>query len=111
MRSRDLYAASLLIGYSSAVQIRELSIKQITSPIVFDNLKNPVAGGLYDPAMGPLEQSGRYAARAPKLPARQTNLRLHQMGIMLYSKHRAALMSQVVIPVTRIQTSQDCDLD
>ena len=41
------------------VQIRGLSVKQINSPIVFDNLRNPVAGGLYDPAMGPLEQSGR----------------------------------------------------
>ena len=61
MRSRDLRAASVLVEYFYALQIRELSIKQITSPIVFDNLKNPVAGGLYDPAMGPLEQSGRYA--------------------------------------------------
>ena len=36
-------------------------MKQIVSPIVFDNLRNAVAGGLYDPAMGPLEHSGQCA--------------------------------------------------
>ena len=41
------------------MQIRKLSVKQIVSPIVFDNLRNAVPGGLYDPAMGPLEQSGQ----------------------------------------------------
>ena len=61
MRPQYPRAAFDLIECVYALQIRELSIKQITSPIVFDNLKNPVAGGLYDPAMGPLEQSGRYA--------------------------------------------------
>ena len=36
-------------------------MKQIVSPIVFDNLRNAVLGGLYDPAMGPLEHSGQCA--------------------------------------------------
>lgn len=32
-----------------------MSVKQIVSPIMFDNLKNPVKGGLYDPALGPMD--------------------------------------------------------
>lgn len=45
--------------YVQSVQIRQLSVKQIVSPIVFDNLRNPVPRGLYEPALGPLEQHGQ----------------------------------------------------
>ena len=110
MRDWDPYAASVLIGCMLAIQIRELSIKQITSPIVYDNLKNPVAGGLYDPAMGPLEQSGRYAARPFELPARQTNVLLHQLCIKHWSKYRATQMSQRLLPGIELRTSLDWGL-
>ena len=30
-------------------------MKEVTSPIIFDNLKNAVIGGLYDPAFGPMD--------------------------------------------------------
>ena len=30
-------------------------MKKIESPIIFDNLKNAVLGGLYDPAFGPMD--------------------------------------------------------
>lgn len=33
-------------------EIRKLSAKQVTNPVVFDNLGHPVSGGLYDPALG-----------------------------------------------------------
>lgn len=33
-------------------EIRNLSAKQITNPIVFDNLGHPISGGLYDLALG-----------------------------------------------------------
>lgn len=36
-------------------QVRKLSVKRIITPIIFDNLKNAVPGGLYDPSLGPLE--------------------------------------------------------
>lgn len=42
-----------------ALQVRRISVKQITSPVIFDNLKNAVKGGLYDPAMGPMEPRER----------------------------------------------------
>ena len=40
-------------------QVRKLSVKRIVSSIARDNLGAPVAGGLYDPALGPLEQAER----------------------------------------------------
>ena len=36
-------------------QIKALSVKEVTSPVIFDNLKNAVIGGLYDPAFGPMD--------------------------------------------------------
>lgn len=40
-------------------QIRKLSVKSITASEIFDQLNHPVAGGLYDPAMGPIDKGGR----------------------------------------------------
>lgn len=36
-------------------QLKALSVKALTNPLVFDNLNNPVPGGLYDLALGPYE--------------------------------------------------------
>ncbi|KAK9816421.1 hypothetical protein WJX72_000053 [[Myrmecia] bisecta] len=47
--------AAVSFGFYSDEEIRKLSVKQIVSPIVYDNLKNAVPGGLYDAAMGPME--------------------------------------------------------
>lgn len=41
------------------LQVKKLSAKRITSPLIFDNLKNSVPGGLYDPALGPIDFRGR----------------------------------------------------
>ncbi|KAK9909518.1 hypothetical protein WJX75_003467 [Coccomyxa subellipsoidea] len=60
--SREVTTAqisAISFGFYSDEEIRKLSVKQIVSPIVFDNLRNAVPGGLYDPAMGPLEQQGQ----------------------------------------------------
>lgn len=35
-------------------------MKRIVQPIIFDNLKRPVPGGLYDPALGPVDFAGRW---------------------------------------------------
>lgn len=37
-------------------EVRKHSVVKITNPILLDTLNNPVPGGLYDPAMGPLEE-------------------------------------------------------
>lgn len=44
-------------------EVRRLSVVRLTSPIARDNLGAPVPGGLYDPAMGPLEMHERYVIR------------------------------------------------
>ena len=43
-------------------QVKRLSVKRIVSPLIFDNLKNPVVDGLYDPALGPIDLRGWYGA-------------------------------------------------
>ncbi|GAA6061623.1 hypothetical protein JCM10212_000965 [Sporobolomyces blumeae] len=45
---------SISFTYLSSKDIRNISVKQVTNPSLFDNLNNPNAGGLYDPAFGPL---------------------------------------------------------
>ncbi|GAA5929576.1 DNA-directed RNA polymerase I core subunit RPA190 [Sporobolomyces koalae] len=45
---------SVSFTYLSSSDIRNISVKQVTNPSLFDNLNNPNAGGLYDPAFGPL---------------------------------------------------------
>lgn len=40
-------------------QVRKISVKQVTSPIIFDNMKTAVKGGLYDPAFGPMDPKSR----------------------------------------------------
>ena len=39
-------------------QVKRLSVKRILSPLIFDNLKNPIPDGLYDPAFGPVDARG-----------------------------------------------------
>eukprot|EP01135_Chromosphaera_perkinsii_P010952 Nk52_evm5s2297 gene=Nk52_evmTU5s2297 len=43
-------------GLYTSEEIRKLSVKKITNPILLDNLNHPTKGGLYDPALGPLDR-------------------------------------------------------
>lgn len=43
------------------MQIRKISVKRIVNPIMFDNSRAPVEGGLCDPALGPMDFRERYA--------------------------------------------------
>ena len=43
-------------------EIKRLSVKAITNPVLFDNLNHPTRGGLYDPALGPLDRNAAYVA-------------------------------------------------
>ena len=53
--------SSVRFSVYSDDEIRKLSVKQITNPILFDNLNHPDRGGLYDPALGPLDRNAAYA--------------------------------------------------
>jgi DNA-directed RNA polymerase I subunit RPA1 len=39
----------------STAETKQLSVKELTNPVSFDSLQHPTIGGLYDPAMGPVE--------------------------------------------------------
>ena len=45
---------SLSFSYLHTTDIKRVSVKPVVTPVLFDNLNNPNAGGLYDPAFGPL---------------------------------------------------------
>ncbi|GAA5858440.1 hypothetical protein JCM8547_007311 [Rhodosporidiobolus lusitaniae] len=45
---------SVSFSYLHGPDIRRISVKQAVNPVLFDNLNNPNAGGLYDPAYGPM---------------------------------------------------------
>ncbi len=51
---------SVAFSFFSEDEIRRLSVKRISSPGSFDQLGQPVPGGLYDPAMGPTDRSATY---------------------------------------------------
>lgn len=36
--------------------IKKLSVKAITNPMIFNTLDHPSTGGLYDPALGPYDK-------------------------------------------------------
>ena len=49
------------VGFSfyTDEEVHAISVKHITAPVLLDTLNRPVPGGLYDPSLGPLEQTGR----------------------------------------------------
>lgn len=38
-------------------EVRKQSFVKITNPTLLDNVDSPVPGGLYDPALGPLDET------------------------------------------------------
>ena len=56
--SRDVTAVTF--AFFTTEEIHKLSVKRITSPILFDTLGHPTKAGLYDPALGPLDRNSLY---------------------------------------------------
>lgn len=50
--------SAVSFGMYSADAIRKMSVTTIQKPVAFDSLNHPVPGGLYDPAMGPIDFLG-----------------------------------------------------
>jgi DNA-directed RNA polymerase I subunit RPA1 len=48
--------SSVSFSFLSTDDIRRISVKQITNPVLLDDLNQPNLGGLYDPALGPYTQ-------------------------------------------------------
>ena len=62
----------------AGVQVRKLSVKEITVPQCYDALKNAQPGGPYDKALGPTEMNERWGtslrlARTRTLPSPSAN--------------------------------------
>ena len=47
---------TISFGWYNADTIKQLSVKRITTPYVYDNLKNVIPNGLYDLSLGPLDK-------------------------------------------------------
>lgn len=47
--------SSLSFSFLTTEDINRISVKQIVNPILLDNLNRPTVGGLYDPALGPMD--------------------------------------------------------
>ena len=52
--------SSVSFSFLTTDDIRRISVKQITNPVIFDNLNQPNIGGLYDPALGPTTHRDMY---------------------------------------------------
>lgn len=48
---------SVSFSFYDPQEIRNISVKQITNPTLFDNFGHPTKGGLYDPSLGPFRKS------------------------------------------------------
>jgi len=53
----DKEVAALSFDFLTPEEVADLSVLKISSPYVFDNLKQAVPGGLYDPALGPIDRN------------------------------------------------------
>lgn len=48
--------SSASFSFLSSDEIRRISVKQIVNPVLLDNTNTPTAGGLHDPALGPMKK-------------------------------------------------------
>ena len=52
------YIGSVEFGFLTAEEIETLSVKKVHTATTFDDLLNPVSGGLHDPALGTWGDNG-----------------------------------------------------
>ncbi|KAI1321572.1 hypothetical protein EDD11_003052 [Mortierella claussenii] len=55
-RPNGTEVTSVAFSFYNAEEIKQISVKQIVNPVLFDNLNHPTKGGLYDPALGPFSK-------------------------------------------------------
>ena len=46
----------ILISFMTDEEVRQHSFMKITNPNLLDSVERPIPGGLYDPALGPLDE-------------------------------------------------------
>ena len=55
---------SISFSFFTTEDVRRISVKQITNPVLLDDLNRPNVGGLYDPSLGPAGRQDMYVASA-----------------------------------------------
>ncbi|KAF9955063.1 hypothetical protein BGZ65_003616, partial [Modicella reniformis] len=55
-RPNGTEVTSVAFSFYDAEEIKQISVKQIVNPVLFDNLNHPTKGGLYDGALGPFSK-------------------------------------------------------
>ncbi|KAF9364256.1 hypothetical protein BGX34_002079 [Mortierella sp. NVP85] len=55
-RPNGTEVTSVAFSFYDAEEIKQISVKQVVNPVLFDNLNHPTKGGLYDPALGPFSK-------------------------------------------------------
>ncbi|KAG0308698.1 hypothetical protein BGZ98_007169 [Dissophora globulifera] len=55
-RPNGTEVTSVAFSFYDADEIKQISVKQIVNPVLFDNLNHPTKGGLYDPTLGPFSK-------------------------------------------------------
>lgn len=48
---------SISFRFFTGDEVRKQSVMKITNPVLLDSVQRPVPGGLYDPALGPLDDT------------------------------------------------------
>ncbi|KAI3425875.1 hypothetical protein D9Q98_007848 [Chlorella vulgaris] len=64
LHSKEITTATVeavSFGFFNDEEVRKISVKRIVAPMIFDNMKTAVRGGLYDPALGPMDPKARCA--------------------------------------------------
>lgn len=56
----DVVPESFKLKYYSDKEANQLSVVKIYSPVTFNTLGHALSGGLYDLAMGPISEKGKY---------------------------------------------------
>lgn len=51
------FVEAVKFSFFTDEEVRKYSFKKITSPLMLDSVQRPVPGGLYDPALGPIDEN------------------------------------------------------
>lgn len=53
---------TVIFSFMSEEEVKKQSVVKVTNPILLDSVNRPTPGGLYDPAMGPIDEHSKYVS-------------------------------------------------
>lgn len=57
MQGTTEFVEAVKFSFFTDEEVRKYSFKKITSPLMLDSVQRPVPGGLYDPALGSIDEN------------------------------------------------------